>query len=212
MEPKVAALIQISLSSYRHELLVDNFMGVPILQQHGRDDDNVPTYHSRRLSQLIFESGLPSQYVELPGKGHWFDGIMTTEPLRRFYNVSNISGSDTVMPRRFGFAVPSSGDMGSRSGIFVDQLQSPDQLGKIEVSISEDSLTWALNTSNIHRFHFTSTVFRGVLPTSVEIDRQIFSTGQKSRRSWYTQGRTDVWTVGISHKPCLIDLTLAGFR
>ena len=64
------------MSSYRHEILLEN-LDSPILQQHGSADDNVPVFHSRRLFQLQSQVSLAADktaYVELEGRGHWFDG------------------------------------------------------------------------------------------------------------------------------------------
>ena len=166
-EPIKSAVVQTSLSSFKHELFVDNFAGIPILQQHGSADDNVPAYHSRLMSQLLAHSDLPSAYVELPGKGHWFDGIMTTEPLRRFYSdklgrFSKDEGDDNEYDRSrlpskdFSITIPNSADMGSRCGIEVEQLESPDVLGKIEVKTDGSTAITHLHTSNIHRFQIHS--------------------------------------------------------
>ncbi|MCJ1244305.1 hypothetical protein MMC30_001503, partial [Trapelia coarctata] len=187
-DPKLASVLQNSLVSYRHEVLMDNLAGIPILQQHGGGDDNVPTYHSRRLKQLITESGWKSRFVELAGEGHWFDGIMTTEPLRDFYrNISKNDAVETALPNTFSIVVPNSGDMGSRGGILVDQLISPDQLGKITVIRSSNASKWTLRTSNIHRLHFSQTRRSSKLPEYVEIDDCFLDI-----RS-FTKGLNDCW-------------------
>lgn len=70
-DPKKMAVILASLNTYKHELLTENMVGTPILQQHGQEDDNVPAFHSRRMSQLVSEAGWETKYWEIPGKGHW---------------------------------------------------------------------------------------------------------------------------------------------
>ncbi len=145
------------MNSYRHELLVNNFKGIPVLLQHGNADDNVPAYHSRRMHQLISEAGGSSGYIELPGLGHWFDGVMTTEPLREFYR--HHLGKDPNLPeapRCFSIVVANPGDMGSRGGIVIDQLITPHDYGRIEVQMDSSSRKWILKTRNIFRFHFSS--------------------------------------------------------
>ncbi|MCJ1433856.1 hypothetical protein MMC27_003221 [Xylographa pallens] len=171
MEPGLMAVLQNSLVSYRHELFVDNLAGIPILQQHGSNDDNVPVYHSRRLRQLIDGSGWSSKYVELLGMGHWFEGTMTTEAMCRFYDdISTVGRSKTTVPDNFSVVVPSSGDMRTRGGIQVDQLVSPDQLGRINVVQNKKSGTWSLRTSNIRRFHITRSKLQAKLPPAIDID------------------------------------------
>lgn len=70
-DPKKMSIILASLNSYKHEILSGNIAGTPIIQQHGQEDDNVPVFHSRRMSQLLTETGWTTDYLELPGRGHW---------------------------------------------------------------------------------------------------------------------------------------------
>lgn len=188
--------------SYRHELFTDNFAGIPILAQHGSNDENVPVYHSRRLKQLMGGSGWSSNYAELADKGHWFDGIMTTEPMRTFYeNISDV-GAKQALPNIFSFVVPSSGDMGTRGGIAVDQLESPDQLGKITVVRSHESSKWTLTTSNIHRFHFSWPQFEFQIPSMIEIDGFLLplpSEVPAAANSGLLRTSDGTWVVGLTH-------------
>ena len=171
MDPRIAMLLQTSLVNYRHELLIENFAGIPIAQQHGAQDDNVPVYHSRNMQHLISQSGWDPKYIELPGKGHWFEGVMTTEPLRIFYQrFLKSSGRLAELPHKFTLIVPGTGGIGSRGGIAVDQVCSPDQLGRVEVIQHTAPSTWILKTSNILRFHFTSDEWDGPRPDFVVID------------------------------------------
>lgn len=71
-DPRKTAILMASLNSYKHELLVENFAGTPIMQLHGELDDNVPTFHSRRMALLALESGYETEYYEAPGRGHWY--------------------------------------------------------------------------------------------------------------------------------------------
>lgn len=144
------------MNSYRHELLVENFAGIPVLQQHGSADDNVPAYHSRRLHQLIHQTGGLSQYVELQGAGHWFDGVMTTWPLRDFYKYHLDKHRNLpALPMRFSIVVANPGEMGSRGGIVVDQLVAPEKYGRIQVERVPSRRIWILHTWNILHFHLS---------------------------------------------------------
>lgn len=144
------------MNSYRHELLVENFAGIPVLQQHGSADDNVPAYHSRRLNQLISQTGGFSEYVELPGAGHWFDGVMTTGPLRDFYEYHlDKHRTPPALPMQFSIVVANPAEMGSRGGIVVDQLIAPEKYGRIHVERVPSSGMWILHTWNIRQFHLS---------------------------------------------------------
>jgi pimeloyl-ACP methyl ester carboxylesterase len=171
--PLADSIIHNSLSSYRHELLVDNLTGVPIYQQHGSEDDNVPPYHSRLLNTLLHESGCSPQYVELPKRGHWFDGAMTTNSLKTFYtSVLESSNHKKRVPEVFKFVVPNSDDIGSRAGIWVDQLQSPDYFGKLNVHRDDEGRIWHIKTTNIRRMHFRFPVSGLQQPKEVQVDEQ----------------------------------------
>ncbi|EEH16891.1 hypothetical protein PABG_06978 [Paracoccidioides brasiliensis Pb03] len=166
-------LLRTSLQSFKHELLIPNLAGTPILQQHGSADDNVPAYHSRLLHQLIQENNWQSTYHELPDAGHWFTGVLTTPPLIDFYSHHASRRSyDDLLPKEFSFVVPSSGDMGSRGGIVVDQLSSPDRYGHIRVTREGNrGGLWHLKTRNVHRFHLLPGRMRVVSrPVEIRID------------------------------------------
>ena len=70
-DPKKSGLTLAAMNSYRHELLVDNYVGTPIMQGHGQLDDNVPAFHSRRMRLLSHEVGWETEYIEFPGREHW---------------------------------------------------------------------------------------------------------------------------------------------
>ena len=156
-DSRVTHNVQSSLHSFRHELLVENFKGIPVMMQHGGDDENVPTFHSRRLYQLTSQTGQheAQSYVEMAGKGHWYDGVMTTPPLKAFYNYCLAGEARRAeLPRQFQIVVADPADMGPRGGLKVDQLLTPDQLGKLNVTWDIASRTIHLDTSNVRRLHF----------------------------------------------------------
>lgn len=152
-----SAILYTARASFRHELLAENLVGLPIFQQHGSADDNVPAYHSRLMNTLLAQSGQRAEYSEIPGEGHWFDGAMTTDPMMDFYRHHlNLSHLSTLAPGTFSLVVPNSHDMGSKYGIVVDQLSTPDRLGRITVTTQTQGshVQWLLRTENIRRFHF----------------------------------------------------------
>ena len=198
-DPRVTSTLHTSLTNYRHELLLENFAGIPILQQHGSADDNVPVLHSRRLNQLIAQTGYPSEYIEMPGEGHWFNGIMTTVSLREFYaKILSSNEMEQELPQRFIMVIANPGDMGSRGGIVVDQLEDPDQLGRITVERSTTSTTWKVTTSNIHRWHFSPQEHSRDRPQSMDIDTSTMALPSDSERaedSWFVRLEDGSWMV-----------------
>jgi len=214
-DPKVTCMLQCSLQSFRHELLVANSAGIPLLQQHGSTDDNVPVFHSRRMNQLVSQSAKDAShnYYELEGKGHWFDGVMTSMPLRKFY--ANVLGSEDrpELPEIFSIVVANPADMGSRGGLVVDQLITPDQLGKVSVAISPGTATWVLKTSNILRFHF-SPADSNLLPHELIIDDTALGLplDEVEGEWWVLRSRIGDWQVSFMSLELLQHmLTFSGF-
>ena len=196
-------LLQNSRRSFRHELLIPNLKGIPIMLQHGSADNNVPAFHSRRMNQLIsrMSRGFPHQYVELKGKGHWFDGVMTTRPLLGFYDILGREADWAKLPQYFTIMIANPAAMGARGGLVVDQLINPDQLGKIEVErcpTSMTSTTWVLRTSNILRFHFVPTKRPDILPHKLVMDQSSLlelPPGEEVFGCWLVRSDHGLWHV-----------------
>ena len=196
--PLAESIIQNSLSSYRHELLIENLTGIPIYQQHGAKDDVVPPYHSRLLLSLLHKSGCLSHYVELPKGVHWFDGAMTTNPLRAFYaTVLQPENSRKQVPEDFKFVIPNSGDIGPRVGIEVHQLQSPDFLGRLSVHRDGEKHIWQITTSNIRRMHFCFPASGIPQPEAILVDKVLiqFPPGSDEKDEMALIRSTDKWAV-----------------
>ena len=152
-EPRKTAIVQASLESYRHELLLGNTKDIPILQQHGSVDDNVPAYHSRLMHQLLPQSGSESTYHEMEGKPHYWDGVMTTQPLSEFLEHQltqrvDHDGNDIRIRRSFTLTTMNPADTSSLHGIRILGLTMPGQLGKVEVT-PEGPHAYTLYTSNV---------------------------------------------------------------
>ena len=154
-DPKITYMLRSSLRSFRHEILVTNIAGISLVQQHGGADDNVPVFHSRRMNQLLSQSvpDTTHDYQELEGKGHWFEGVMTSAHLQRFYDNVLQRKIIPVLPKHFSVVISNPADMGPRGGIEVDQLTLPDQLGRLEVTVNLGETIWNVQTSNVRRFH-----------------------------------------------------------
>ncbi|KAL8789590.1 MAG: hypothetical protein Q9213_001026 [Squamulea squamosa] len=160
-----------ALVDYQHELLLENSCGIPLHQQHGSLDDNVPPFHSRRLCQIRSQVACPSEYVELPGKGHWFEGVMTTQTLLDFYDrgLKDSAKRNPPLPS-FEFVIANPGTMGSKGGIEVDQLTSAGHTGRIKAEYDADASSWQLRTSNIHRLHFSAAAVHDWMKIELVID------------------------------------------
>lgn len=193
-------MLQSSLVDFQHELLVDNLAGIPLQQQHGSADDNVSVYHSRRMSELIHQSGWFSGYAELEGKGHWFDGVMATIPLCNFYDLLlKHTARKPNLPQSFTFHVANPANTGSRGGLVVDQLMIPGQIGRLDVDQDATSKSWKVRTSNILRFHFVPLHYNSFRPVSMEIDGYLLDLVSEISRAkfWIVRSGDDgSWQVG----------------
>lgn len=200
-DPGVSAILQSALADYRHELLLQNGCGIPIHQQHGSLDNNVPPFHSRRRSQIQSQIDCPSEYVELPGKGHWFEGVMTTQTLLEFYaKVLGDRPAAASLSSSFDIVVANPGTMGSKGGIIVDQLTAPGRTGKIKAEHDVKQSIWHLKTSNIHRLHFSAEAARDWTHSELVVDgkklellRNVPLSGQ-----WLVHSPNESWEVGHS--------------
>ncbi|CAO1602326.1 hypothetical protein XANCAGTX0491_005944 [Xanthoria calcicola] len=197
-DPGVNAILQSALADYRHELLLPNGCGIPIHQQHGSLDDNVPPFHSRRLSQIQSQIDCPSEYVELPGKGHWFEGVMTTQTLLEFYGkVLGDRPAPASLSSSFDIVVANPGTMGSKGGIIVDQLTTPGRPGRIKAEHDVKQSIWHLKTSNIQRLHFSAAAARDWTRSKLVVDgkklellRDVPLSGQ-----WLVHRPNESWEV-----------------
>ena len=184
------------------------------MQQHGSADDNVPAFHSRRMNQLISQINghCDHQYVELKDKNHWFEGVMTTLQLLEFYDILRREETSAKLPQDFTTMIANPADMGARGGLLVDQLSSPDQLGRIEVERGRTSATWCLRTSNILRFHFVATKESHILPHKLIIDQMSLElpSGEEKLAYWLVRSDTG-WHVRNVSSRCLTQkLTVSG--
>lgn len=173
-DSRKSGLILAALSSYRHELLVDNYAGTPIMQGHGQLDDNVPTFHSRRMRFLSHEAGWETEYIEFPGRGHWWEGVMTDGSLPAFVNhYINEQPKIPPLPSKFSIVVANPADMGPRGGVIVEQLEVYDQLGKINIDWT-NTTTWVMRTSNIRRWRIGKERPGLAHPREILLDNQSF--------------------------------------
>jgi hypothetical protein len=157
MDPRKRGVLEAATTSFRHELLASNFREVPIYQQHGSADDNVPAYHSKLMHQLISETGWHSNFSEFTGQGHWWDGVMTTPGLVEFYETHL---NDPKPPRldsinSFEITVSNPADMTGMFGIRVLYLEEPGQLGRLRVTRDEARDAWIFQPENVMAFEIS---------------------------------------------------------
>ena len=173
-DPRLMAIPYSARISYKHELLLPNIVTTPILIQHGQDDDNVPSYHGRLMKDLASRNARAVKYVEVPNKGHWWDGVMVTESMLEFYDEHlKLPGNCSQHLETFVCVVANSHDFGPCKGVVVDQVIFPDRLAKMRVTVSHslNTTTWYMATSNVRRFHLDFSFSEIAAPDVVRLDR-----------------------------------------
>ena len=146
-------LLEASLNTYSHQLLVENTKGIPIMAQHGGADDNVPAYHSRLMWKQLVQAESDATLSEIPNAGHWFDDVMTTPGLATFYSEHLQEQTRQRQPlEQFAVLSANPGDTGSKFGIRISHLSRPEIIGRIEVSRLGGEGRYTLKISNVHRF------------------------------------------------------------
>ena len=170
-EPARLAVLDGALGSYKHELLVDNLKGIQVLLQHGSMDDNVPPCHSRLMTTRLEQAGVESEYIEVPEMPHWWDGIMTTDPIKRFVQEHLNSGESSLREQslveemEFTLVDAGHGDQASKNGIRILQTVQPGRLAKVRVTIENSECV--LETSNALSLQL-SAVFAKCVPLHVD--------------------------------------------
>ena len=161
VEPAKEVIVQAALSNYHHGLMLENAKGIPIFQQHGSLDDNVPAYQSRFLSQRVQQAGAESTYLEVAGAGHFWDGVVTTKPLAEFYErqLERHTAGELDSPinvEKFEIVVANPGDMGPKNGVEILQLVQPERLGRMQVTFEHMTGGCLFTPFNILRFRLNS--------------------------------------------------------
>jgi predicted esterase len=190
MDPRRRALLEAATNSSRHELLADNCDGIKIEQQHGQNDDNVPPYESRLMAQLLSETtSTGSAFNELPERGHWFDGVMTTPKLGIFYQQMceeyqrqenrPLLSADATESRNWSVIVGNPADTGPKNGVKLLRVVDPASLGRIHVRRRGEC--WELSTRNLLAFSIkaTSSLDNEPEARSISVDGQPFCVAGK---------------------------------
>ena len=144
------------------------------------------------------------RYVELKGKGHWYDGVMKTPALTEFYgNISAQDARKSRLPTMFSLVVPCTGVMEhSRGGLFVEQLASPDNQGQVDVARGVNSGDWQVITRNIRRIRLSLHSLRGFGASTLNVDgTELDLSGlQEADVHWIEKQRGGSWSVSVRLK------------
>lgn len=108
---------------------------------------------------------------EVPGKGHWFDGVVDDDDLQAFIQKHFSSTTKPALPKTFTVFTINPASTGSRGGIRILSLEVPFQISRIRVTSDRPQRgTWTVATENV--LHFLYQPVYGILerPERIFID------------------------------------------
>ncbi|KAI9138058.1 hypothetical protein BKA69DRAFT_1127679 [Paraphysoderma sedebokerense] len=187
------SITQKTLGEYDPELYSSNLAGIPTLVRMGGKDDVVPPYFNRRMARMVNEwHGNPAYtgISEVPGGGHWFDGVVDDSALEPFFNrYLTPQKTRPQLPQQFIISTMNPANFGSKGGIQILQLVVPYTVGRIKVT--QRGSEWELKTRNIKRFEFVE--LEGMVrPRRVNLDGTAFDVVPKRMYCREKQGRWGV--------------------
>eukprot|EP00026_Physarum_polycephalum_P007962 Phypoly_transcript_08035.p1 GENE.Phypoly_transcript_08035~~Phypoly_transcript_08035.p1 ORF type:complete len:482 (+),score=53.17 Phypoly_transcript_08035:136-1446(+) len=168
-DPWVQMLMTAAVADYNDDFYTPHLVGIPLMIRMGSDDDNVPPYHLRRMARIVDElSKNPHtvQVSEIPGQGHWFNGVVDDPILQKFFN-EHYSLTLPPLPSNFTIVTLNPATTGSKGGIQILQLTIPYRAGRILVQQGAGG-TWTLTTENVRRFGFVE--LEQTHPSTIVVD------------------------------------------
>ncbi|KAI9005078.1 hypothetical protein DFJ74DRAFT_692756 [Hyaloraphidium curvatum] len=147
------------------DLLAGNALGLPALLRVGTVDDNVPSHNLRRFFRILRSLGKAAgtsasvELSEIPGVGHWFDGVVDDDEIQAFFDrillAAGPGGSPQLpsLPRKFTFTTVNPSTSGSRAGFRVLQTLVTGRAARLQVEIEGD--TWFVRTENVGLLNYT---------------------------------------------------------
>eukprot|EP01112_Ceratiomyxa_fruticulosa_P022069 TRINITY_DN7980_c1_g1_i1.p1 TRINITY_DN7980_c1_g1~~TRINITY_DN7980_c1_g1_i1.p1 ORF type:complete len:875 (+),score=198.67 TRINITY_DN7980_c1_g1_i1:181-2805(+) len=196
IDPYVKQIMMASISDWNDDFYTPNMVGVPLLIRMGSDDDNVPPFHLKRMARLVQElshnaSTAIAQVSEIPGQGHWFNGVVDDAIMQAFFN-QHILNNLPPLPQTFVVTTMNPGTSEGRGGVKILQFTIPYRAARIKVT--QNGNQWVLKTENVRRFGFDS--FDGLLtPSNIIIDGTPFTTSLLPTVNYCNLNNNFQWAV-----------------
>jgi pimeloyl-ACP methyl ester carboxylesterase len=130
--------------------LVENLLNLPVVVLHGGDDEVVPPFHSRLMADIMSRYGVKFKYIEVPKKGHWWDGVLDHEEAWRALLSLKVNRKEKV------FVTFSLDVSDSAFGVRILEVERPFE--KAKFTINYDRVA-NIKTENIKALVLTN--FRG---------------------------------------------------
>lgn len=92
---------------------------------------------------------------EVPGKGHWFDGVVDDDDLQPFLTKHLSARFKPELPQEFSLFTMNPASSGSRGGLRIMSLEVPFDIGRIIVKVDfPEPGTWTIETLNVRRLRY----------------------------------------------------------
>ncbi|KAL8277729.1 hypothetical protein RQP46_009851 [Phenoliferia psychrophenolica] len=180
-DPALTGILDAALTTWDNDLHASNLAGMPILNRHGGDDDNVPVQHSRQLVSAVERwSGNSSliTFSEVPGEGHWWEKVFDAPEVSTFLDSLFLNKTRPAQGNvEFTITTANPEETGSKNGFRIVELETPGRLARITVRIYSDPETMQvqaiLKTRNVRSFSIDQTLLEsllGVLPSNVVVN------------------------------------------
>eukprot|EP00742_Colponemidia_sp_Colp-10_P005048 GILJ01005393.1.p1 GENE.GILJ01005393.1~~GILJ01005393.1.p1 ORF type:complete len:925 (+),score=98.11 GILJ01005393.1:392-2776(+) len=151
-DPILEAILASANTEHSTDIYSVHLKGIPTMVRMGGNDDNVPPWHLRRFARLLNQREPGSVHVsEVPGQGHWWDGVVDDSEMDSFI-VSHIKSAPyrVPLPDSFTMITMNPASSGTKGGVKILQLQIPYRLARISVDIKDS--VWSVRTENVRRF------------------------------------------------------------
>jgi len=167
-----------SISEYNTDAYIPHLINIPLITRMGSLDDNVPPTHLRRMNRLydqLNHNPTLGTVSEIPGEGHWFNGVVDDDIMQAFFNKYVEAGIPTL-PSTFLITTLNPGSFEGKGGISILQQIIPFRVSKIQV-VKTSSTIWTLSTENVKRFTFYAPYYKDA-PNSIVLDGQSLSVAR----------------------------------
>lgn len=112
---------------------------------------------------------------EVPGKGHWFDGVVDDEILQPFIEKHLASAMKPRLPSQFTMVTLNPASTGSRGGMRILSLEVVFQLSRLRIRReTPEPGSWTIASENVRRFRYEP------VPGIIDRPIRLYIDGSKS--------------------------------
>lgn len=168
----VEQMLRRSMNSSDTLLMLNNAKMEDIFILHGDKDDNVPVEQAREMKKHLTDIGVPVQYHEQPGAGHWWGNeCVDWPPMFEMFNKARLPdpAGSTSQGRKWSFTTVNPGVSNRYDCVIIDQQEAAMLPSVVTMDAGKDG--WSITTANVARFQLSPP--DGHSPTTLRVDGQL---------------------------------------